>query len=306
MLEGSRTTNILHSMTDEVKRAIEAAGITTPQKSMFEDFSQRFDAMVESLDIKSVGEYKTILDEASALCHDALDFSSSLIPGDGNHDDFSIEYGRICRNLRQFKMHLMKAESLSFIMGFADFIEKIKNGKGEEVKRVLVGNAPYIAEIKYSYHDTTRNRIVCRSKSLKPLTAFGLNPIYLRMEREGLEFRDVKSDDPLLERYKSILDDVIRYEDEMDNSNVDYFTIPQRKRNNFANGTKDFAKKCSCLAKLLKDTVIAPENEFGDTPQKWKRKQAIAKLILELYKIPYGVANGVKLITFENNMTIGE
>ena len=291
-------------MTDEVKRAIEAAGITTPQKSMFEGFSQRFDAMVESLDIKSVDEYKMILDEASALCHDALDFSSSLIPGDGNHDDFSIEYGRVCRSLRQFKMHLMKAESLSFIMGVADFTEKIKNDKGD--KRVLVSNAPYIAEIKYSYHDTTRNRIVCRSKSLKPLTGFGLNPIYLRMEREGLEFRDVKSDDPLLERYKSILDDVIRYEGEVDNSNVDYFTIPQRKRNNFANGAKDFAKKCSRLAELLKAVVIAPENEFGETPQKWKRKQAIAKLILDLYEMPCGGANGVKLITFENNMTIGE
>lgn len=306
MLEESLTINILHSMTVEVKRAIEIAGITTPQKSMFDDFSHRFDAMAESLDIKSVNEYKMILDEASTLCHDALDFSSSLIPGDSNHDDFSIEYGRICRNLRQFKMHLMKAESLSFIMGFADFTENIENDKGEEIKRVLVSNAPYIAEIKYSYHDTTRRRIVCRSKSLKPLTAFGLNPIYLRMEHEGLEFRDVKSDDPLLERYKSILDDVVRYEGEVDNSNVDYFTIPQTQRNNFAHGTKNFAKKCSHLAELLKAVVIAPVNEFGETPQKWKRKQTIAKLILDLYEIPYERANGVKLITFENNMTIGE
>lgn len=292
-------------MTDEVKKAIEIAGITTPQKSMFDDFSYRFDAMAESLDIKSVDEYKMILDEASILWHDALDFSSSLIPGDSKHDDFSIEYGRICQDLRQFKKHLMKAESLSFIMEFADFTEKIKK-KGEEIKRILVSNAPYIAEIKYSYHDATRSRIVCRSKSLKPLTAFGLNPIYLRMKLEGLEFRDVKSEDPLLERYKSILDDVVRYEGEVNNGNVDYFTIPQTQRNNYAHGTKDFAKKCSRLAELLKAVVIAPEDEFGETPQKWKRKQAIAKLILDLYEIPYDVANGVKLITFENNITIGE
>ena len=54
-------------MTEEVNKAIKVAGITTPQKSMFEGFSQRFDAMVESLDIKSPDEYKMILDEASAL-----------------------------------------------------------------------------------------------------------------------------------------------------------------------------------------------------------------------------------------------
>lgn len=307
MLEESRIINILHNMTEEVKKAIEIAGITTPQKSMFDDFSYRFDAMAELLDIKSVDEYKMILDEASTLWHDALDFSYSLISGDSKHDDFSIEYGRICRDLRQFKKHLMKAESLSFIMEFADFTEQIKNDKGEEVKRILVSNAPYIAEIKYSYHEIPEKEGYAKTRhySLKPLTAFGLNPIYLRMEDEGLEFRDVKSDDPLLERYKSILDNVVRYEDEVDNGNVDYFTIPQTQRNNYAHGTKEFAKKCSRLAELLKAVVIAPKDEFGETPQKWKRKQAIAKIILDLYNIPYEVSNGVKISTFLKNMVIG-